>query len=39
MRFDTLAVQKRRGEIEKEMGEVEEAQRRFSVKKTLYVPI
>lgn len=39
MRFDTLAVQRRRGEIEKEMGEVEEAHRRFSVKKQLYVPM
>jgi hypothetical protein len=39
MRFDTIAVQRRRAEIEKEMGEVEEAHRRFSVRKQLYVPI
>lgn len=38
MRFDTLAVKNRRTEIEKEMSEVEEAHRRFSVKKQLYVP-
>lgn len=39
MRFDTIAVQRRRADIEKEMTEVDEAHRRFSVKKQLYVPI
>lgn len=39
MRFDTIAVKNRRSEIEREMAEVEEAHRRFSVKKTLYVPL
>jgi hypothetical protein len=39
MRFDTIAVRNRRTEIEKEMSEVEEAHRRFSVRKQLFVPI
>ncbi len=39
MRFDTIAIKNRKAEIEKEMSEIEEAHRRFSVKKQLYVPI
>jgi len=39
MRFDTQAIRQRRGQIEAELLEVEAAQRKFSVKKQLYVPI
>ncbi len=39
MRFDTQAVRLRQKQIEGELQEVEEAERKFSVKKQLFVPI
>jgi hypothetical protein len=39
MRFDTQAVRNRQRQLESELAEVEEAERKFSVKKQLYVPI
>jgi hypothetical protein len=39
MRFDTQAIRQRRGQIETELQEVEAAERKFSVKKQLFVPL
>jgi hypothetical protein len=39
IRFDTQAIKTRRGQIEGELAEVEAAERKFSVKKQLFVPI
>ena len=39
MRFDTQAVKHKRAQIEGEMNEIEAAERKFSVKKQLFVPI
>lgn len=39
MRFDTQAVRNRQREIEAEIAEVEEAERKFSVKRQIFVPI
>jgi hypothetical protein len=39
MRFDTQAVKNKRAQIEGEMNEIDAAERKFSVKKQLFVPI
>lgn len=39
IRFDTQAIKTRRAQIENELAEVEAAERKFSVKKQLFVPI
>ncbi len=39
MRFDTQAIKQKRAQIEGEMNEIEAAERKFSVKKQLFVPI
>lgn len=39
MRFDTQAVRNRQKQIEQELAEVEEATKKFSAKKQLFVPI
>jgi hypothetical protein len=39
MRFDTQAIKNKRAQIEGEMNEIEAAERKFSVKKQLFVPI
>lgn len=39
MRYDTQAIKSRKNQLEAEMAEVEAAERKFSVKKQLFVPI